>query len=73
MKTASIRDLRNDFRRISKWLEVGESVRIVRRGKPFARLVPEPSARSFFGRGAGTVDLPDDIDDPVGMEWKATR
>ena len=73
MKTASIRDLRNDFRRVAKWIEVGESVRIVRRGKPFARLVPEPDARSFFGRGAGTMTLPDDIDEPVAIEWKASR
>ena len=33
-------DLRNNFRRLSAWLENGESVEIVKRGRRFARLVP---------------------------------
>lgn len=40
MKTASVADLRNDFRRVAAWLAQGEEVEIVRRGKPFARLLP---------------------------------
>ena len=40
MKTASVADLRNHFRRISAWIEEGEAVEIVKRGKPFARLIP---------------------------------
>ena len=40
MKTASVADLRNDFRRVAAWLAQGEEVEIVRRGKPFARLMP---------------------------------
>jgi antitoxin (DNA-binding transcriptional repressor) of toxin-antitoxin stability system len=40
MKTASVADLRNDFRRISAWIEDGETVEIVKRGKAFARLIP---------------------------------
>lgn len=40
MKTATVADLRNQFRRVSSWIENGETVEIVRRGKPFARLVP---------------------------------
>lgn len=39
-KTATVADLRNNFRRVSAWLENGESVEIVKRGRPFARLVP---------------------------------
>ena len=39
-KTASVADLRNNFRRVSAWLENGESVDIVKRGKRFARLIP---------------------------------
>ena len=52
MKTASVADLRNHFRRISAWIEAGEAVEIVKRGKAFARLIPiaQPSK-------AGQVDF----------------
>ena len=40
MKTATVADLRNHFSRVSAWIENGESVQIVKRGKAFARLVP---------------------------------
>jgi antitoxin (DNA-binding transcriptional repressor) of toxin-antitoxin stability system len=40
MKRASVADLRNQFRLISAWIEDGETVEIVKRGKAFARLVP---------------------------------
>lgn len=40
MKIATVADLRNHFRRISAWIEDGEAVEIVKRGKAFARLVP---------------------------------
>lgn len=39
-KTATVADLRNHFRRVSAWLENGESVEILKRGRRFARLVP---------------------------------
>ena len=73
MKTATIRDLRNEFARVSKWLEKGETVQIIKRGKPFARVVPEPTTGSFFGAGAGTIKLPPDIDDSVTVEWEAMK
>jgi antitoxin (DNA-binding transcriptional repressor) of toxin-antitoxin stability system len=38
MRRASVADLRNHFRRISAWIEDGEVVEIVRRGRAFARL-----------------------------------
>ena len=41
MRTATVADLRNHFRQVSAWIENGESVQIVKRGKAFARLVPE--------------------------------
>lgn len=41
MKTATVADLRNHFRRVSAWIENGEAVQIIKRGKAFARLVPE--------------------------------
>jgi antitoxin (DNA-binding transcriptional repressor) of toxin-antitoxin stability system len=40
MKTATIRDLRNCFARVSAWIENGEPVEITKGGKVFARLVP---------------------------------
>ncbi|HEX2101190.1 MAG TPA: prevent-host-death protein [Candidatus Synoicihabitans sp.] len=43
-KTATVADLRNNFRRVSAWLENGESVEIIKRGRRFARLVPTASA-----------------------------
>ena len=43
MKTATVADLRNNFRRISSWIEHGETVQILKRGKVFARLTGEGS------------------------------
>ncbi len=40
MKTATVRDLRNDFSRIEGWLREGEEVRIEKRGQPVAVLAP---------------------------------
>lgn len=40
MKTASVRDLRNNFAKVSRWLEAGEKVEITKRGVPLANLVP---------------------------------
>jgi antitoxin (DNA-binding transcriptional repressor) of toxin-antitoxin stability system len=38
MKTATVADLRNNFRRISTWIEHGETVQIIKRGRAFAQL-----------------------------------
>jgi antitoxin (DNA-binding transcriptional repressor) of toxin-antitoxin stability system len=40
MKTATVRDLRNSFPVVAKWIQGGECVEITRSGKPFARLAP---------------------------------
>jgi len=40
MKTATITDLRNNFRRLVAYIDNGESVEITRRGRVVARLVP---------------------------------
>ncbi len=40
MKSATIRDLRNTFPTVARWIEEGECVVITRSGKPFARLEP---------------------------------
>lgn len=38
MKTATTRELRNDFARLSRLLEEGEQIEITKRGQPFALL-----------------------------------
>jgi prevent-host-death family protein len=73
MKTATIRDLRNEFARVSKWLEDGQTVQITKRGKPFARVVPEPKAKKLLGCMVGTAKVPPDIDEPVNVEWEAMK
>lgn len=73
MKTATVRDLRNEFRRISKWLEGGETVQVIKRGRPFARVVPEPKAKTFVGACPSTAPLPPDLDEPVDAHWDAQK
>ena len=73
MKTATVRDLRNEFNRISKWLEAGEVVQVLKRGKPFARVVPEPKPNTFLGACPSPFPLPKDIDEPVAVEWDAEK
>lgn len=47
MKTASVRELRQNFPRILNWLQAGEEVAITRRRQPVARLAPpRPSKRA---------------------------
>ena len=40
MKTATVRELRNDFPRIEAWVHEGESINISKRGKVIATLIP---------------------------------
>jgi antitoxin (DNA-binding transcriptional repressor) of toxin-antitoxin stability system len=40
MKTATVRDLRNDFASLEAWLAEGETIRIEKRGTPVALLSP---------------------------------
>ncbi len=54
-KTATVAELRKNFRRVSAWIENGEAVEIVKRGRPFARLQPlaegaKPPAKVDFAR-----------------------
>ena len=42
MKTATVRDLRNEFPKVARWIEEGECVEITRSGKAFAHLSPVP-------------------------------
>lgn len=49
MKTATVADLRNNFRLVSSWIEHGETVQILKRGRVFACLT---------GVAAGPVPAP---------------
>lgn len=40
MKTATVRELRNEFPRIEAWVHEGESITISKRGRVIATLVP---------------------------------
>jgi len=46
MKIVTVRDLRNSFARVSRWLEVGETVEVTKRGRVFARILPVAAAKS---------------------------
>jgi antitoxin (DNA-binding transcriptional repressor) of toxin-antitoxin stability system len=46
MKTASVRDLRQDFPRILAWIEAGDEVAITLRRQAVARLVPCPRKKA---------------------------
>ena len=50
MKSASVRDLRQDFPRILAWIEAGEEVAITMRRQAIARLVPLPRKKQPKGR-----------------------
>jgi len=75
MKTATIRDLRNDFARLSKWLDRGETIEIIKRGKHVADLVPKPGGKrtALLGCTPSPYPIPADIDDPVDVEWEAMK
>jgi antitoxin (DNA-binding transcriptional repressor) of toxin-antitoxin stability system len=73
MKTATVRELRNEFGRISKWLAQGQTVEILKRGKPVADLVPKTKAKSFLGCMQGTAKMSPDFDEPLNLEWDAMK
>lgn len=50
MKTATVRDLKHNMRKVTHWLSEGEEVELTRRGKPFARVVPHQQAPKPFQR-----------------------
>jgi antitoxin (DNA-binding transcriptional repressor) of toxin-antitoxin stability system len=61
MKTATVRDLRNHFADVAKWIEDGESVAITRNGSQFATLAPavvrRPRKVDWKTRAAGRKPL----------------
>ena len=44
-RTATVRDLRNRFAAVARWIEDGEKVTITRHGAAFATLAPAPAAK----------------------------
>jgi prevent-host-death family protein len=84
MKTATVADLRNHFPKIASWLAAGEQVRVTRRGKPLAKIVPDreqaesPQRPDFAGRrkrywGNHRVLSQKDWDDLKDLEVRGTR
>ena len=68
MKTASVRDLRQDFPRIMAWIRSGEEVAITMRREEIARLVPRrrkkptrplPDIGARLKRVFGSKTIPD--------------
>lgn len=46
MRRATVRDLRNRYTSLLRWIRAGEEIVITQRGKPVARLVPESAEAS---------------------------
>lgn len=60
MPTATVRDLRNDFARVSLWIANGEEVTVTKNGEPFATLSPirnRPKAARWPDLAARRRDL----------------
>lgn len=53
MKTATLRQLRNETATLVKWVEAGETVLVTKRSKPLFRLLPAMPAES------GACKIPD--------------
>lgn len=46
MKTATVRELRNNFANLAKWIEEGQQITITRNGRDFATLSPAAKNKS---------------------------
>jgi prevent-host-death family protein len=54
--------------------EKRETLIITKRGKPVARVIPEPEeAQPLFGSMKGTVTILGDIISPIDVEWEAMK
>ena len=61
MKTTTVRDLRNNYAKVLKWVSKGEEVEVTRRGKAVAKVVPVASAyptRVDWGQSAALSGTP---------------
>ena len=69
--TINIEDIQRDLQCYLQQVEAGETVVIVRAGKPVAEIRPiAPGVKSPrpFGLCAGQFSVPDDFDDPLPEE-----
>ena len=64
MKTATVRELRNEFPRVEAWVHEGESVAISKRGKIIATLSPP-----VCGAGLSAADAKPDIMARLQRTW----
>ena len=46
MRTTSVRELRNNYAKVLKWVAKGEEVDVTRRGKIVAKVVPPSAAKA---------------------------
>ena len=46
MKTTTVRELRNNYSKVLKWVANGEEVEVTRRGKIVAKVVPPSPAKA---------------------------
>lgn len=44
MKSTTVRELRNNYSKVLKWVAKGEEVEVTRRGKVVAKVIPPASA-----------------------------
>jgi len=67
VKTVNTHEAKTQFSRLLKRVELGEPVRIARRGKVVARIVPdgEKVAERRLGGLAGKFVVPNDFDAPL--------
>jgi prevent-host-death family protein len=69
--TINIEDIQRDLQSYLQQVEAGETVVIVRAGKPVAEIRPvarRVKAPRPFGLCAGQFSVPDDFDDPLPEE-----
>jgi antitoxin (DNA-binding transcriptional repressor) of toxin-antitoxin stability system len=57
MKTATVRDLRNNFARVSRWLAAGEKVQLTKRGVAVGTIVPGTAPKNAKGAPRKKFDL----------------
>jgi antitoxin (DNA-binding transcriptional repressor) of toxin-antitoxin stability system len=46
MKAASVRELRNEFPKVERWLRAGEEVRLTKRGQVLGTIIPAAAPRT---------------------------
>jgi prevent-host-death family protein len=44
MKTTTVRELRNNYARVLKWVAAGQEIQVTRRGKVVAKVIPPGTA-----------------------------